>query len=56
METISEVSVLEDEQFESVVKRVDLVCITDWDEKGIVSTFNSIQFIHEILLVLIRFA
>ena len=41
VETISDVSVLEDEQFESIVKMVDLVCVTDWDERGIVSTFHS---------------
>ena len=41
METVSDVSALEDEGFESIVKTVDLVCVTDWDERGIVS--SSIQ-------------
>ncbi|KAF8798777.1 hypothetical protein BYT27DRAFT_7122537 [Phlegmacium glaucopus] len=36
VETMSEPSVLEDERFESVVKAVDLVCVTDWDERGII--------------------
>ena len=41
---MSDVSALEDEHFESIVKTVDLVCVTDWDERGIVSisgSFNS---------------
>ena len=38
---MSEASVLEHERFESIVKLVDLVCVTDWDERGIVSTFHS---------------
>ena len=38
---MSEASVLEDERFESIVKMVDLVCVTDWDEKGIVSTSHA---------------
>ena len=37
METVSDISALEDERFESIVKTVDLVCVTDWDERGIVS-------------------
>jgi ubiquitin-like 1-activating enzyme E1 A len=40
VETISDVSALEDEQFESIVKMVDLVCVTDWDERAIVSTIH----------------
>ena len=42
METITDVSALEDsERFESIVKAVDLVCVTDWDERGIVSISGS---------------
>ena len=42
METITDVSALEDsERFESIVKAVDLVCVTDWDERGIVSISDS---------------
>jgi len=36
VETMSEVSVLEDERFESIVKMVDLVCVTDWDERSMI--------------------
>jgi len=36
VETMSEVSSLEHERFESIVKLVDLVCVTDWDERGII--------------------
>jgi ubiquitin-like 1-activating enzyme E1 A len=41
VETVSDVSALDDERFEAIVKTVDLVCVTDWDERGIVS--SSIQ-------------
>ena len=41
METVSDVSALEDERFESIVKTVDLVCVTDWNERGIVSIPSS---------------
>ena len=39
---MSDVSALEDERFESIVKTVDLVCVTDWDERGIVSISSSL--------------
>jgi molybdopterin/thiamine biosynthesis adenylyltransferase len=58
VETVSDISALEDERFESIVKTVDLVCVTDWDERGIVSiSSNSIQTsnIEEIYLSAIRF-
>jgi hypothetical protein len=41
VETVSDVSALDDERFESIVKTVDLVCVTDWDERGIVSISSS---------------
>lgn len=41
---MSDISVLEDERFGLIVKMVDLVCVTDWDEKGIVgASRNPIQ-------------
>ena len=55
---MSDVSAFEDERFESIVKTVDLVCVTDWDEKGIVSiSSSSIQTTttEEIYLFAIRF-
>ena len=57
---MSDVSALEDERFESIVKTVDLVCVTDWDERGIVSIPGSFFFfkasgIEEIYLFAIRF-
>lgn len=58
VETVSDISALEDERFESIVKTVDLVCVTDWDERGIVSiSSSSIQTsnIEEIYSSAIRF-
>ncbi|KAG6868610.1 hypothetical protein C0993_000413 [Termitomyces sp. T159_Od127] len=36
VETMSNASVLVGEQFEDLVRRVDLVCITDWDRDGLI--------------------
>lgn len=53
VETVSDASALEDELFESIVKTVDIVCVTDWDERGIVSTsgsFNSnVQYLKKFI-------
>ena len=37
VETITDASFSEDEEFESVVQGVDLVCVTDWDRDSLVS-------------------
>lgn len=37
VETVSNVSVLEGEDFDALIQTVDLVCVTDWDRAGLVS-------------------
>lgn len=56
VETMSEVSVLEDERFESIVKTVDLVCVTDLDERSMVSASRRsvVLSIHDILFIVIQ--
>ena len=56
METVSDVLALEDERFESIVKMVDLVCVTDWDERSIVSISPSLMSSIHIIFFVIRFA
>jgi hypothetical protein len=41
IESLNPLVTVEDERFESIVKTVDLVCVTDWDERGIVSMSSS---------------
>lgn len=37
VETLGHSSALEQQSFDSLVQRVDLVCATDWDRDGLVS-------------------
>lgn len=37
VETVSNASVLEGEDFDALIQGVDLVCVTDWDRDGLVS-------------------
>ena len=51
METYTDLSVLgEEDGIESLVKAVDLVCVTDWDRDGLVSpiTLFGRDFTHSI--------
>jgi ubiquitin-like 1-activating enzyme E1 A len=38
VETITTPSALEGDAFDALVKTVDLVCVTDWDRDGLVSS------------------
>lgn len=38
VETIADGSISKAEDLESIIQNVDLVCVTDWDRDGLVST------------------
>jgi len=57
VETITDVMTLDGDRFESIVKSVDLVCITDWDRDGLVSSlhiFNIRHLVHSLFQIRIN--
>jgi len=45
VETIADGSISKAEDLESIIQNVDLVCVTDWDRDGLVSTPYMLSFV-----------